>query len=142
VESLPGPMVQHFGVSEARMGTEQYVRLKRLRLIDEQPAAIEEAYLPQSVFPGLETADFEGPRSLYGLMADEWGITPLWAEALVEAAPAGEEEAALLQLQPGAPLLVAWRIAITKTDEVVEYVRSAYSGGQFLLDIGRHRIQL
>jgi GntR family transcriptional regulator len=141
VDSLPEVMAHHFGVSDERMADERYVRLKRLRLIDAGPAAIEEAYLPHSAFPGLEMADFNGEQSLYGLLAEVWGITPVWAEALVEATPATEDEAALLQLEPGAPLLVAWRIAITKTDEVVEYVRSAYSGGQFLLNIGRHRVQ-
>lgn len=141
VDSLPASMAHHFGVTEERMAEEQYVMLKRLRLIDERPAAIEEAFLPHSSFPGLETAEFNGEQSLYGMLAEVWGITPVWAEALVESAPATEDEAALLHLEPGAPLLVAWRIAITKTDEVVEYVRSAYSGGEFLLNIGRHRIQ-
>lgn len=141
VDSLPAPMAQHFGVSDERMAEEQFVMLKRLRLIDERPAAIEEAYLPNRTFPGLETTELDGEQSLYGLLSQVWGITPVWAEALIESAPATEAEAALLHLEPGAPLLVAWRIAITKTDEVVEYVRSAYGGGRFLLNIGRHRVQ-
>lgn len=140
VDALPGQMVQHFGLSEQRPAGEQFVLLRRLRLIDRRPAVIEETYLPHSNFPGLETADF-GERSLLTILAENWGVVPVWAEALIESVAASEDEAHLLNLEAGAPLLVAWRISITRTDDVVEYVRALYSGGQFLFNIGRHRIQ-
>src|SRR5213082_1567508 len=50
------------------------VRVKRLRLADSQPMAMDVLHVPDSLVPGLTRADFEG-RSFYELLRERYGIT-------------------------------------------------------------------
>jgi len=139
VDSLPSQMKERLQVPEEAVASVPFVLLRRLRLIDEEPVAIEDAYLPQALYPGIESMDYEN-RSLYDTIAQRWGIVPVWADALIESVVAAPAEADLLGVPTGAPLLVAWRITLTETDEVVEYVKSVYNGSKFIFNVGRHRI--
>ncbi len=113
--------------------------LGRLRLIRDEPVAVEEAYLPCSLYPGIESVNFN-ERSLYSTISERYGLTPVWADASIESAGAGPVESSLLGVELDMPLLIAWRITLTETDQVLEYVKSVYSGRKFLFNVGRHRI--
>jgi len=139
VESLPPKMKKCLQIPEEALTSVQFILLKRLRLIDDEPVAVEDAYLPRALYPGVESLDFTD-RSLYGTIAEYWGVVPVWADALIESVAASVPECELLEVAPGAPLLVAWRTTLTESDEVVEYVRSVYSGSKFIFNVGRHRI--
>src|SRR3989441_12730819 len=49
-------------------------RVKRLRLADSMPMAMEILHVPEALVPGLTRADFEG-RSFYELLRERYGIT-------------------------------------------------------------------
>jgi DNA-binding GntR family transcriptional regulator len=65
---------------------------------------------------------------------------PAWADAAIEPAVATAETAALLDIEVGAPVVVAWRVTSSEQDQVLEYVRSVYSGAGFALTVRRHKI--
>lgn len=136
VDGLPEEFQEHF-LSDKTIKT--YYFLRRIRLIDDKPAALEDAYLPADLYPGLDAIDFTD-RSLYQVFADEYGIIPMWADALMEAVPASYAAAGHLEVDMDSPLLVAWRVTLTETDDVIEYVKSIYSGSDFLFNVGRYRI--
>ena len=135
--ALPQAFCRHLEASGEQ--ADPYVYLRRVRLIDAAPMAVEDAYLPARLYPGITRASLEN-ASLYEEMKAVWGIVPAWTDALFEPKAATAEEAALLGLGAGAPVLVAWRVTATENDQVVEYVRSVYKGGGFMLNVSRYRL--
>ena len=105
----------------------------------DSPVALEDAYLPVNMYPGIEDLNLaEG--SLYSQIEDRWGIVPAWTDALFEPVAASEEQAKALQMPVGSPLLTAWRVTMTENDQVIEYVKSTYRGGDFMLHVSRYRL--
>jgi GntR family transcriptional regulator len=141
VESLPLEMTEHFHLSPEAIESDQFIFLKRLRFVNDKPVAIEDAYLPQALFPGLEKMEFGQNQSLVNTVVEYWGVNPIWAEALIESVAASPTEAELLKISPRDPLLVAWRISLTETDQALNYVKSVYRGNQYVFNLGRHRIE-
>ena len=82
---------------------------------------------------------FEG-TSLYEEMASTWGLVPTWTDAIFEPTAATREEAELLKIKPGSPVLTVWRVTVTETDQPVEYVKSVYTGDGFALNVSRYRL--
>lgn len=113
--------------------------LKRLRFANDRPVAIQTAYLPHRLVPGLESMDLTN-RSLFEVLRQKYYIYPAWTEAAVEAAAASVEEAHLLNLRRGEPVLVVTGLTFTETFEIVESVRTIYPGKGLALYIGRQRI--
>ncbi|TGN57472.1 GntR family transcriptional regulator [Paracoccus liaowanqingii] len=136
VDGLPEAVTEKLSVTEYENGPQVFLR--RLRLIDGVPIAIEDAWLPKSLFPDLAPADFND-ESLYVLLADRWGVEPAWTDALIEPNRASAEVSRLLDIGSDDPVLVAWRVTVTAEDKVFERVRSIYRTG-FSLRIARYRL--
>lgn len=137
VDQLPPEMQSHLKVQNPDNVALFY--LKRIRTINSKPVALEDAYLPVNMYPGIEELSL-GEGSLYSQIEDRWGIVPAWTDALFEPVAASEEQAAALQISVGSPLLTAWRVTMTENDQVVEYVKSTYRGGDFMLHVSRYRL--
>jgi len=118
---------------------ESAVHLVRLRLANDRPVALQTAYLPLKMCTGLELEDL-ADRSLFEVLRQKYYIHPTWTEAAVEAAAALPEEAHLLGLKPGDPVLVVRGLTFNESFEVVESVRTAYPGKGLAIYIGRQRI--
>ena len=78
------------------------------------------AYLPAAVFPGLLSADLTG--SLYAVMRD-YRASPCSADEELEATQASDQQAEILGVQPGSPLLLITRTSFTSDGVAVEYSR-------------------
>lgn len=115
-------------------------RLARVRLAGGEPMAVENAFLPADRFPGLEEADLQ-QGSLYDLFRRRYSATPVWAEGLIEAAPADEEQAKLLDLRPGEPVLIVRRVTYDGNYAALEWVRSVYRADRFSFSTGRHPVE-
>lgn len=136
VDRLPADVTDKLAVPEAEDGPQ--VHLRRLRLIDGVPIAVEDAWLPRTQFPHLDPAEFTD-GSLYALLADRFGLEPAWTDALIEPDRALPEMSRLLNIEPDDPVLVAWRVTVTGDDKVFERVRSIYRSG-FSLRVARYRL--
>src|SRR5262249_56532659 len=71
MERAPGHMATRLGLAA---GALVHV-LRRVRLADERPVAIQTAYVPGLLFPGLETYDFT-TASLYEIFQRVYGGKP------------------------------------------------------------------
>jgi GntR family transcriptional regulator len=116
------------------------VRLARVRLANGEPVAVENAYIPADLCPGLENTDLE-KGSLYEVFRRHYGLGPAWAEGIIEAAPADEEQAALLDLEPGEPVLSIWRVTYDENYVALEWVHSVYRAERFSFSTGRHAVE-
>jgi GntR family transcriptional regulator len=90
------------------------LQVRRLLLLRGAPVVLDDLWLPLALFKGLTAerlAAYEGP--LYGLFESEFGVRMIRAEEQIRAVAASADEAALLQVQRGAPLLQVLRVAYT-----------------------------
>jgi len=101
-------------------------RVERVRLVDDQPLAHEVALLTGRL-PGLARR-LEAVGSLYAVLRDEYDVTIASAENSVVTRLAGPDDAALLDVVVGAPLLVVRRLALDPTGAPVELTSSVFRG--------------
>lgn len=106
------------------------LRLRRLRLADGEPMAIETTHLPLTRFGGL-TAHLEAGGSLYQVLREYFGVELGYAEETIETALASPEEADLLGADVGLPMLLLSRHSFDTEDKPVEWVRSIYRGDRY-----------
>lgn len=100
------------GALEIEEGT-PVVRLRRLRLGNDQPIGIQTAHLPEARVPGL--LDAAGRiASLYDTLKAAYGIVPLEAREIYRIGAVKPEDAELIQLPAGSPAFVVERIAFDR----------------------------
>lgn len=104
--------------------------LKRLRLGNGEPIAIETAHLPHNLFADLISYDFS-KTSLYEVFRHVYGVTPTSALQSVEAALATAQEGQLLKLKLPAAVLRIERVTRDQNGRVIEYVESVYRGDRY-----------
>lgn len=100
------------------------VQLMRVRSARRLPLALEDSYLPAALFPGL--LDHRLAGSLYALMRQHYEQSPHHAQEWLEPDLASPEHAALLEVEPGTPLMLVTRHAFTAAGVPIEFARDRY----------------
>ncbi|HUM05093.1 MAG TPA: GntR family transcriptional regulator [Terriglobales bacterium] len=83
---------------------EKTYRLKRLRFVNKKPVAVVTSHLPVRIFAGLERHNLE-KQSLYQVYESVYRRKLQWAEEVIGAVNADEEDARILQTSAGSALL-------------------------------------
>ncbi len=99
---------------------DQVHEILRARSANGEPIVLEEAYLPAAIFPGMLSANLTG--SLYTIMR-EYDASPFSADEEIEATPATEQQAEILGIAVGSPLLLITRTSFTQHGVAVEFSR-------------------
>ena len=108
--------------------------LRRLRLADDEPVAIEEAVFPAATLGDLlDTADLE-QRSLHDTLVHS-GHIPTQGRARLGAESARPEDALLLGVPAGSALLVEKRVIHDQDGRPLELCESRYAGDRYGLDV-------
>jgi GntR family transcriptional regulator len=105
------------------------VHWQRLRLADDAPMCIEDAYLADSIIPNFLEPPL--PESLYADLLRR-DLMPTWGEDSVDASLARPEEAELLEVQPGSPVLRIARRAFAG-NIAIEVSRSTFRSDRYTL---------
>jgi len=113
---------------------EKVMRLRRLRLADGIPMALEESHVPLRHFPGLDRIDF-GKQSLYHTLRERYGVRVGYADETIEALPATREESELLTIPRKASVLSISRIILTSQETPIESACSRYRGDRYRASI-------
>jgi GntR family transcriptional regulator len=92
--------------------------------------ALEYSYFPERYVPGLDKHDLE-KRSIYAILAEEYGITLAEAVQTLEPVVALAYTARLLQVSKGAPLMLVTRTSSDDQGRVVEFAKDLYRGDYF-----------
>lgn len=95
------------------------VDVQRLRLADGTPFSLDHARFPAERFPGLLELSLGG--SLYELLEKEYGVAAADAEETVEVVHATDDEAALLSIKGGDPLLSITRTTYDSDGRPIEF---------------------
>ena len=109
---------------------ENVFRLKRLRLADNVPIAIEISYTPERVFRGIDAINFE-KESLYSVMQNRYGASIGWSVDVIEAAKATVEEARLLTVPRGSGILSINRLVMSPEGRPIEACLSRYRSDRY-----------
>lgn len=102
------------------------LRIRRLRLMDDAPIGIQDAYLCLPPGGSIGRRELEASGSLYRLLVDKFRIEPSESLESVGAIAAGDDEAALLDVTKGTPLLVCERVMLSDRREPIEYCEMKY----------------
>ena len=116
-------------------------RLQRLRLADDEPLAIEVSQIAFKDCERLLEEDLES-NSLYRTLESKYGITLMEADQELEAGLAGSEEAQLLKIPVGSPVLFTRRVTYTERNSPIEYARAVYCGNKYTFYTHMKREQL
>jgi GntR family transcriptional regulator len=112
--------------------SEPIVSVKRLRLADGDPMAIELLHVRSSLVPGLTARDLE-EFSFYDLLASRWDVSIIGGTQTVEPTVTNEEESAALGVPLHSPALLFERVTRSTDGDVVEYTSSTYRGDRYRL---------
>jgi GntR family transcriptional regulator len=104
--------------------------VRRLRLADDEPMALEDLHVPVTVAPGLTGEDLES-ASFYDLLDRRYDDPVVAGTQTVEPALAGVDEATLLGVAPGSPVFLFERTSRVRSGGVAEFVRSTYRGDRY-----------
>jgi GntR family transcriptional regulator len=100
--------------------------VRRIRLADGHPIAVERSLFPAARFPDLLDCRLDG--SLYELLDVKYGLRPHRAREIMEPVSAGVREAEALEVSEGAPLMLVERTAYARSGEPVEFARDLFRG--------------
>lgn len=112
--------------------------LRRLAVLDDVPVAALTAWLPARFQKGMSGHDL-GEGSLYDALAAVHDLEMTSADNLVEVGRAGLDDADLLELTPGSPLLEVTGVTRDQKDRPVEYSRVLYRPEHFRFAIESRR---
>lgn len=112
---------------------DRVVGLRRVRLADGQPIALEEAVLPGRCADAVMAADLEAGSLHEALVAD--GLIPTRGHATIAAQVAEPGEADLLSVAPGDPLLVERRVIVDQHGHPLERTESRYAAQRYALEV-------
>ena len=113
---------------------DRVLRLRRLRLADGIPMALEDSHIPLRQFPGLDRIDF-AKHSLYQTLRERYGVRVGYADEIIEALPATREESELLNIQKKASVLSITRVIMTTQESPIEFACSRYRGDRYRASI-------
>jgi GntR family transcriptional regulator len=95
------------------------IHLRNLRLVDQLPFAIEDMHFPHERFPALVTMNLNN-RSIYAILEKLYDAHPQEALDLISAGAATSEEAHLLGIHKGAPVMRMKRTAVDRHGSPIE----------------------
>jgi GntR family transcriptional regulator len=100
--------------------------IRRIRLADGKPIAMERSIFPAALFPDMLTCRLDG--SLYELLEVRYGQRPHRARESLEPVTAGVREAEALEVAEGDPLMLVERTAYARGGQPLEFARDLFRG--------------
>lgn len=109
----------------------ELLTIERIRLGDGLPIGLQTSYLVLQPGQSVEMEELEKAGSLYRILQDKFQIIPWAADETLEVTLASKEEAELLQVSEGSPLLLNERILYSQDRKAVEFVKILYRGDRY-----------
>jgi len=134
VVGASGDVASVLGIHE----DEPAFRLRRLRLADGDPMGVQTAYLPMRLVPGIDAFGFTR-ASLYEVLGTHYNLAPVSAHETHFAFAVGAEDAPLLRIPEGTPVMGTELVARLADGRALEYVRSVMRADRYkiVLDLIR-----
>jgi GntR family transcriptional regulator len=108
------------------------IHIQNLRLAKGLPFSIEEMYLSRDRFPALAGTNLDN-QSIYHALDKLYGANPQEALDMISADSASRDEARLLGINTGAPVMRVTRTSTDQTGQPVEYSKIVFHAGRYQL---------
>jgi GntR family transcriptional regulator len=110
------------------------IEIKRLRFSDEQPVAIETAWIPYYLFNDM-TRDMIEDKSLYAILREKYGYHPYKAKQTIEPIMLNEYESKLLNQENRALALIFRRTTYLENEIPIEYTKAIYRSDKYKYEV-------
>ena len=120
-------------------GTE-IIDIERLRFINEEPIQLVTTFIPLHISPELINIDLSD-RSLYEYLESQYNIKIVRGTRYIEAVLATEEEAKLLDIDEGDPLIMLDSVSYSEMGQVVEYYHALHRGDRSRFEVDLIRLE-
>lgn len=100
------------------------VKIQRLRLVNNVPFCIETSHIPAGIVPDLDSFDLQGDVSLYTILRQRYDIDLVRSSGTVKISRCLQDEADLLQLDEGDPVMFMTAVVYDINDNRIEYLKS------------------
>lgn len=115
------------------------IDIQRLRFVKEEPIVLVTSYLPYDLCSDLVHTDLTN-QSLYAFLENQCGIMIAYGRRSIEAVPANEMEAYLLQVEKGAPLILLDSVSYMEDGTPIEYFHAVHRGDRSRFEVELVRI--
>ena len=102
---------------------EELVAIKRLRLVNEMPIAIEESFLPEKLVPNIDMIITDN-SSLYQILESEYGIVLVKAKTHMQVSISTESDSKLLKIRSESPCILQEAVAFDRNEREIEFSTS------------------
>jgi GntR family transcriptional regulator len=109
----------------------QVLRIKRLRYGNDEPIGLQDSYLALGENQSITRDEIEAKGSIYAMLEQKYGIYPTEADETLEVTLATPEEADLLKIPVGSPLLLNERTLWSQDRKAIEFVSILYRGDRY-----------
>ncbi len=107
------------------------LRIERLRLGDGIPMGLQTSYYLLPPGADITREELEQYGSIYTILQEKLHLIPTEADETLEVTLATPQEAELLQIEPGSPLLLSERTTYSQYRHVIEFVKILYRGDRY-----------
>jgi GntR family transcriptional regulator len=112
---------------------EKVLWLRRVRLADGHPIAVESTRLHRRTATAVLAADLQA-ESLHGVLVRA-GFPPTRGRATISAEPASADDSRWLNMRKGDPMLVERRVIVDQEGRPLEFTESRYPAERYALDV-------
>ncbi|MQA08601.1 MAG: UTRA domain-containing protein [Pseudonocardiaceae bacterium] len=127
-EDHPPPRARAF------LGTQDTIRLERVRLVDGDPLSYVRTWLPAARVPGLRAGDLTD-ASLHRLLTRAYDLRPVSGRRQVRAVAADERLATALHTELGGPLLLLEGETADQHDRPLEWFSTWHRADRVVFDV-------
>lgn len=119
---------------------DQVIKIDRLRSIGNEPILMVTTFIPYRICPALLEEDLT-KQSLYAILEDRYQLEITRGRRTLEAISASEEEAKLLGIEEGDPLILLKSVSYLEDGGPVEYFEAKHRGdrSRFEVELIRRR---
>ncbi|MDQ2078041.1 GntR family transcriptional regulator [Marinimicrobium sp. ABcell2] len=108
---------------------ENAVEVIRVRYLNRQPISVDTSYFPLEIGKKLFSKNLEG--DIFPMLENDLRISLGRAEISLEARPVGADNAALLEMESGSPIMWVQRLTRDKNDRPIDYEYLAVRGDSY-----------
>ncbi len=130
VVSAPLKIADALGLEEG----EPVVMIDRLRFVDDEPILLVITYVPYKLCPELIDEDLS-TQSLYAILEKKYGLELVYGRRTLEAVAATKEEANLLEIEEGDPIILLRSISYLKDGQPIEYFKAKHRGDRSRFEV-------
>jgi len=124
----PAKVAQQLEMTDPDM---KVLRIKRLRFGNKTPIGLQDSYLCLPAGQTITREEIEARGSIYSILQEKFGLYPTEADETLEVTLATPEEAEMLQIPVGSPLLLNERRLWSQNRQAIEFVRILYRGDRY-----------